>query len=103
MGGNENGYNEYGFKDSRLAAGYDRIGNKKLKISIYCPKFNKNSDSDSEATFAKINFSEKVGKTWQNASFDLGELELLQLRLPGLIEALRDAGGVSDAETGDKT
>lgn len=91
------GFNKYGFKDLKFARGYDKIGNKFVKVSIYCPAANENSKSESTEVFPKLNISEKVGDSWQNANFDLSDLEVLEQRLSMYKQALLDVGGACDA------
>jgi hypothetical protein len=33
----DDGFNKYGFKDLKFSNGYGKIGNKTVKVSIYCP------------------------------------------------------------------
>lgn len=93
-----NGFNRYGFKDVKFPRGIDKIGNKNVKVSIYCPSANENSKSESKDLFPKLNISEKIGDNWQNANFDLSDLEVLEQRIPLYKKALLDAGGACNAE-----
>lgn len=91
------GFNKYGFKDVKITRGFDKIGNKYVKVSIYCPAANQNSKSESTELFPKLNISEKIGDTWQNANFDYSDLEVLEQRLAMYKQALLDAGGAENA------
>ncbi len=93
-----NGFNKYGFKDVKFPRGLDKIGNKSVKISIYCPAANENSKSESSELFPKLNISERIGNSWQNANFDFSDLEVLEQRIAMYKKALLEAGGAeSDA------
>lgn len=94
------GFNEYGFRDVELPASLRQLGNKKLKISQYCPKYNQKSESKSDAVFTTLNMSSKVGDTWQNLSFDFDDLELLGIRLPRIVACLSHVGGANDGTEG---
>ena len=95
---NSDGFNRYGFKDVKFPRGIDKIGNKNVKVSIYCPAANENSESESKDLFPKLNISEKIGDKWQNANFDFSDLEVLEQRIPLYKKALLDSGGAFDAE-----
>lgn len=101
----DDGFNKYGFKDLKFSNGYGKIGNKTVKVSIYCPAKNENSESEITELFPKLNISEKVGDKWQNASFDLSDLEVLVQHFSMYKQALLDAGGAtngSDREQGSQ-
>lgn len=100
---NGNGFNRYGFKDVKFPCGIDKIGNKKVKVSVYCPSANSNSESENKEVFPKLNISEKIGDKWQNANFDLSDLEVLEQRLPLYKKALLDAGGAFNGTAGIQT
>lgn len=93
---NKEGFNSYGFRDAELPASIRQLGNKKLKISQYCPKYNEKSDSKSEEIYTSLNISSKVGDSWQNVSFSFDDLELLALRLPRIVDCLSHVGGASN-------
>jgi hypothetical protein len=90
---NNFGYNEHGFKDVELPVGLSKIGTKRLKISLYCPAFNKKSQSESKEVFPTLNISTKVGDSWQNVSLSADDIDLLELRLSRLRQCLLSAGG----------
>jgi hypothetical protein len=48
---NDKGFNDFGFKDVELPVSLRQIGNKRLKISQYCPKANKKSTSEAEDVY----------------------------------------------------
>lgn len=100
---NDSGFNRYGFKDVKFPRGIDKIGNKNVKVSVYCPAANTNSKSESKDLFPKLNISERIGDNWQNANFDLSDLEVLEQRIPLYKKALLEAGGAFNETAGIQT
>lgn len=100
---NDSGFNRHGFRDVKFPRGIDKIGNKNVKVSVYCPAANSNSKSESTDVFPKLNISERIGDAWQNANFDLSDLEVLEQRIPLYKKALLEAGGAFNETAGIQT
>lgn len=93
-------FNEHGFADVRLPRGMDKIGQKYVKLSVYCPAFNSRTSSDSGNYYPSVNFSQKVGDRWDNISFSVEELEMLKAKIDSLLTYLSQVPSSGEAEEG---
>lgn len=82
-------FNKYGFADVALPANCASVGNIRAKVSIYCPAKNENSESVSEVKYPGVNFSKKRGDDYDNMTFTLDELQLLQIKTGDIIAELQ--------------
>ncbi|WP_048180462.1 hypothetical protein [Methanosarcina siciliae] len=93
-------FNEHGFADVRLPRGMDKIGQKYVKLSVYCPASNSNTSSDLVNYYPSVNFSQKVGNRWDNISFSVEELETLKAKIDTLLSYLSQVPSSGEAEDG---